>query len=205
MPAILVLLAILLAAIPSLARGEQDVPALLLIANDTIDDPNFAHSVVLVIRQPDGGVFGVILNRPTQVALREVFPKAEGLKGRDDPLFFGGPVMPHALAFVFHATEPPPKAVELLPTVFLSADAELLFRLLQRARPTEQLRIFAGCAGWAPGQLENELSRGDWLLLPADADAIFRRNPQRLWRELYERAQLRATRAHLNPEAARKD
>jgi putative transcriptional regulator len=197
---LLLILAMLLASPPAHAQGEPRAPALLLIADEDLKDPNFVRSVVFVVRQPDGGVIGLILNRPTELPLREVFPKAERLRGRKDRLFFGGPVMPQALAFVFHAGEVPSRATEVLPEIFLSGDAELLLELFQRGRPMERLKVFAGHSGWAPGQLEHEIARGGWLILPAEPDILFRPDPERLWRDLYERAKLKAERSVSYPD-----
>jgi putative transcriptional regulator len=63
----------------------------------------------------------------------------------------------------------------------LSADQQLLLKLLGRDKPMDGLRIFVGHAGWAPGQLEAEIDRRDWTLKRAEADAIFSGRSERPW------------------------
>jgi len=70
----------------------------------------------------------------------------------------------------------------------MSSSRELLRELLGRENPVEGLRVFAGHAGWAPGQLESEVARGDSHLVTADAQMVFEMKPETLWRELERRA-----------------
>ena len=79
------------------------------------------------------------------------------------------------------STKPPARAVRAFEDVFLSADRDLLLRLLRRKKPMESLRIFAGHSGWAPGQLEAEIGRGDWTLERAESDAVFKPDVERPW------------------------
>jgi putative transcriptional regulator len=131
---------------------------------------------------------GVIINRPTDVKLSSLFPDIERLRARDDKVFFGGPVSRGDLVFVFRAPKAPEDAIEVLDGVYLSSSQELLRGLLGRETPVEGLRVFAGHAGWGPGQLEREVARGDWHLSRADAKTIFDSKPEGLWRELERRA-----------------
>ncbi|MGE5617131.1 MAG: YqgE/AlgH family protein, partial [Bacillota bacterium] len=71
---------------------------------------------------------------------------------------------------------------------YLSSDRELLDKLFQRDRPLEDVRVYAGHAGWAPGQLEREIARGDWYLAPADAHTIFDARPEAMWPALLRKA-----------------
>ena len=70
----------------------------------------------------------------------------------------------------------------------MSSSRELLRELLGRENPVEGLRVFAGHAGWAPGQLESEVARGDWHLVTADARMVLEMEPEKLWKELERRA-----------------
>jgi putative transcriptional regulator len=90
----------------------------------------------------------------------------------------------------------------VLRDVFLTGDADWVNERVEQGELAEGLRVYAGYSGWAPGQLQREIHRGDWYLLPADADAIFSRDPAALWPELSKRAVLRHTRT---PAAARAD
>jgi putative transcriptional regulator len=182
---------------PTFVSGAEDQPlrSVLLVASNHITDPNFSHSVVLVTRQAGGGLLGLILNRPTEVSLKELFEGVKGLDARRDRVFFGGPISVQMLVFVYRAGGSKAESVELLPGLFLGSDPKVLNDLLRRERPTRGLRVFAGYSGWADGQLEDEIARGDWHLLEADSDTVFTDKPESLWTDLIRRASLRSARA----------
>jgi putative AlgH/UPF0301 family transcriptional regulator len=83
--------------------------------------------------------------------------------------------------FLFHAATPPEHAIQACEGVYLSADRQLLLRLLGRNKPMENLRIFVGHAGWAPRQLEAEIERHDWTSKPAQMEAIFSGKSDHPW------------------------
>jgi putative transcriptional regulator len=153
------LLLVLGLALPAFGDDAQPMKSILLVARKNLPDPYFRDSVVLVTRSDGPAPVGVIVNRPTDVPLSRVFPDIEGLRSQDEKLFFGGPVMPGQLVVVFRAAVPPTEAIEVLEGVYMSPSGELLRELLGREPPIEGLRVFAGRAGWAPGQLESEVAR----------------------------------------------
>lgn len=161
-------------------------------------DPNFARSVVLVMFPTDSGPSGVILNRPSRMMLRDIWPDDAQRQGRTDTLFFGGPVEPDGLLFLFRMTPPPARAWWAIDDIYFSGDGELLETLLAAPGPDPAQRFFAGYAGWAPGQLENEIARGDWHVLAADAEVIYDTELGTLWQRMYQRATL--PRAHHSPQ-----
>jgi len=172
----------------------------LLVARPELTDPNFVETVVLVTRHTHGGAVGVILNRPTAVTLAEALPSLERLRGGPDTVFHGGPVARTTLVFAFRSATAPPMALHVLADVYLSLDADLLRRMLAGARP-DALRVFAGYAGWSPGQLEAEIHRGSWHVLDADPETIFEMDPRTMWRTLLRRATSRS--AQVDPGAGR--
>lgn len=181
------LLALLVAVVPP-AGGEEkpaEPKSFLLVAKKNLPDPFFSEAVVLVVkgRMP----MGVILNKPLDRTLASVFGDNEKLLPYKDPLFFGGPVKRDEVAFLFRAPATP-RSLEVLDGIHLSADPELLRELLERDKPLEGLRVYAGHAGWAPGQLEAEIERGGWHVMPAEARHVFHANPRTLWRQLESRA-----------------
>ena len=175
-------------ALPAFGDDAQPMKSILLVARKNLPDPYFRDAVVLVTRSGGPAPVGVIVNRPTDVPLSRVFSDIERLRSRDETLFFGGPVMPELLVVVFRAAVPPTEAIEVLDGVYMSLSGELLRELLGRENPVEGLRVFAGHAGWAPGQLESEVARGDWHLVTADARMVLEMKPERLWQELERRA-----------------
>src|SRR5208283_3208325 len=124
-----------------------------------------------------------IINRPTKIAVSQLFPDVERLARLADKVYFGGPVGLEMVSFLVRADAAPEQATEVLDGVYISTNRELLRKLLSRDKPMEGLRIFIGYSGWGPGQLEAEIARGDWSLAPAEAGAIFDGQSERPWPE----------------------
>jgi putative transcriptional regulator len=159
----------------ALAKGK------FLIAGRNLVDPNFARTVVLLVEYGPGGALGLVVNRPTPVKLGSVLPDLEG-PGRKVEIFFGGPVSRGSLSLLARSDGVLEEASEVVKGVHVSRSLELLTRLA--ARKNGRLRVFAGYAGWAPGQLDNEVERGDWYIVPADENSVFAAEPEDLWRLL---------------------
>jgi putative transcriptional regulator len=159
----------------------QDAPnGILLVAKPGLADPNFRETVVLVTQAADSSTVGVILNRPTS-------RKHERGDARID---FGGPVMGEVLVALFRTERAPEAAAfRVLKDVYLSMHPENIERLL--AQRGAQYRLFAGFSGWAPGQLQNEMQRDGWYVLPAASDVLFRKDTKGMWDELVRKARAR--------------
>jgi len=186
----------MLAALAAPAHAAESVAnAIFLVAKREMGDPRFRESVVLVTQPREGGPFGVIVNKPLPHRLAEVFPDREALKNRSDVVHFGGPVSPRGLYVLLRAEKPPTGMIRVLKDVYFSGDPDVIDGLLQRADPARGLRVYAGYSGWAPGQLQNELGRGDWHVVPANAATVFDMPPERIWPELFLRATTKQTRA----------
>jgi len=168
---------------PASADDAKPVTTVLLVARTELPDSNFKDAVVLVMNNIASAPAGLVINRPTRVAVASLFPDVERLAQVDDKVYFGGPVQIETLSFLFRADTPPEEAIQVLDGVYLSTNAELLRKLLGREKPMEGLRIFIGYSGWAPGQLQNEIARGDWKPGPIDIDAIFGRKSEHPWPE----------------------
>lgn len=175
-----VLLAALLALIGATAGAQQEgrPNAVLLVAQPGLQDPHFRQTVVLVTQAGDGSTVGVILNRPTQVK-----HEATG-----EPIHIGGPVMRQVTVALFRSESAPPAAAfPVLANVYLTMHPANIEALVERR--AGNFRLFTGFSGWAPRQLESEMVREGWYLLPASEALLFRKDTQGLWRELVERAQ----------------
>src|SRR5205814_1133145 len=129
----------------------------------------------------------VIINKPLDVTLAKALPDAEKLKAREERLYFGGPVKSTDVVFIFRSKQPVESALQVLDGVYMTGSREVLDGLLARDNPVEGLRIYAGHAGWSPGQLEGEIARGDWDLLLADEASIFASKPEDLWIDMRRR------------------
>src|SRR5262245_56125242 len=181
-------LALALAVPLAAPAAERAANAIFLIASEDLKDPNFRETVVLVTQPRQGGPWGVIINRPLSQRLSEIFTDQETLKGRKETVFFGGPVQREGLVFVVRSSVPPPRSVALLRDVYFTGDVEWIEAQFKRPDPTRDMRVYAGHAGWAPGQLQSEIERGGWHIHPADAETVFDTEASRIWPELIERA-----------------
>jgi putative transcriptional regulator len=163
------------------AEDAKPVTAILLVARAELPDPNFKDAVVLVLNNIAPVPAGLIVNRPTRIAVSSLFPELDRLAKLDDKVYFGGPVEIGSVSFLFRADAPPEHATQVVDGVYLSANEELLRKLLGREKPMEGLRIFVGRSGWGPGQLQAEIARGDWTLAPAETGAIFDGKSEHPW------------------------
>jgi putative transcriptional regulator len=170
---------------PAGAAAQASSTTLFLVAKPGMPDANFRESVVLVTQGELAQAIGVIINRPTNRSLAEVLP-GERFKRFTEPVFFGGPVASNGLLAVFRAENPPGEALTMLPGLHLALHPETIDELLKN--PSLIIRFFTGFSGWGPGQLRGELERGDWLVVDADADTVFRKDVSNLWREMVRRA-----------------
>jgi putative transcriptional regulator len=183
--------ALALAAHPALA--QQPEHGFFLVAKPSLLDPNFERTVVLVANAPDGATLGVIINRPTEHSLANILPGNPTLAKFTEPLYFGGPVERVGLFAVFRAKESPGESYPVGDDVHIALLPPTVEQLL--LNPPAQVRFFSGYSGWAPGQLANELQRGDWWVFDADADTVFRKDTSTLWEELSSRARSITARA----------
>ena len=166
---------------PTSASDTKPITAILLSAQAVPPDSDFSDSVVLVMNNLGLAPVGIIVNRPTQISVAELFPDLKSLARLHDKVYFGGPVELGSVWFLFRAAAPPEHAIQAFDGVYLSADRKLLLQLLQRDKPVDGLRVFIGHAGWGPGQLEAEIDRGAWTLERADAGAIFNGKSEHPW------------------------
>jgi putative transcriptional regulator len=156
----------------------------LLVASPTLIDPNFLRTVVLITEHTDDGEMGIVLNRPSTATVEEAAPELEALVVPEDDVYIGGPVQPTAIVVVADFQRPDDAGVPIFSTVgFVAAGSE---PSAVEATST-QARVFAGFAGWAPGQLEGEIERDDWFLEPARVGDVFTPDPEDLWSEVLDR------------------
>jgi len=171
-----------------------------LVASRAIADPRFQESVVLLIGCDDTGATGLIINRPSKVPLAEMLIPVPGLKKRSDVVYYGGPVEGHRILMLIRSAERLEEADKVFANVYVSASRNMLERLIGAHKTQKQLRVYAGYAGWMPGQLNREVSRGDWYILNADADSIFEKESTEIWRELILRSSAIEVWKHDNDE-----
>lgn len=151
----------------------------LLLDSGKLRGSFFQRTVVLICQHDDEGAFGLVLNRATGSKVGEmvVADLPDALK--ECPLYLGGPVQPTALSFL-HSDAFIPDA-NVLPNLSLSHSLDALMELGESFSATRKIRMFAGYAGWSPGQLEDELKRDAWLTHPASLELVFETDPGQLW------------------------
>jgi putative transcriptional regulator len=174
------------------AHAQDSANGIFLVAQPSLTEPTFHRTVILITHLPRMGPIGVIINRPTEIALSEAFPKHENIAALSHSLYFGGPVAPQNVMFLVRADSSPPRSIAVLQDVYLTADADWVNAALGESK-LPAVRVLAGYSGWAPGQLQNELKREGWYMLPADAETIFDKDLSTVWAELVKRAVLRPT------------
>lgn len=174
----------------------------LLVARPGMVDPNFAETVVLLLDHGDDGALGVIVNRPSRIALSALLPDVELLAERPELVFRGGPVAVNQLIFTLRVTPPPADCEPVLADVCASGSLELLEKTLAAEPPAFDFRGFAGYAGWAAGQLEWEIEQGGWYVLAGDSRRVFDAVPGEIWSDLVKLAESPVARNDLDRRAA---
>src|SRR5919205_243201 len=162
----------------------SSLQAQLLIAAPALVDPNFHRSVVLMLEHTEEGALGVVLNRPSTVEAAEIVPQLVPLVSEPPCIFSGGPVQPGAAIALGEFADPTLAEALIVGSIgAVDLDAEPPLLLEQIAR----MRLFAGYAGWGPGQLEAELAEEAWFTEPALPGDVFSGLPDELWSHVLER------------------
>jgi putative transcriptional regulator len=162
----------------------QSLRGHLLVAGPALEDPNFRRTVVLLGEHGDDGAMGVVLNRASTVTVEDAVPPIGELVPAGELVFVGGPVQPEAVVVLADSADPDLAATVVLDTVgFLPGEIDEATDLGE----LRNLRVFAGYAGWAPGQLEAEIEEGSWVVVPAQPSDVFTAEPERLWSRVLKR------------------
>jgi putative transcriptional regulator len=156
----------------------------LLVAGPGLHDPNFRRTVVLLGEHGEDGAMGLVLNRVSSVTVEDAVPPIADLVGDGQLVHVGGPVQPQAVVVLADFVEPHRAGALVLDTIgFLPGDVDDESDLGE----LRKARVFAGYAGWGPGQLEEELAEQSWVVLPARASDVFTEAPEELWAEVLRR------------------
>ena len=164
----------------------QDSSAFLLVASQQITDSRFRKTVLLVTQHGKTGPIGIILNRPLDIPLDEVFPEYPAAK--ELSLFYGGPVYPRQISYLVRGGDAVEGALTISKNIYLAFDLSTLGKMLSEKRSYTDLRVVHGLASWAPGQLENEIMQGGWFVMPFDDVVAFDLPVAKMWQELHHRA-----------------
>lgn len=163
-----------------------------IISDANLHDPNFRHSVILIINHDEDGAFGIVVNQRLDATLGQVLPGFAGSAAGGLPIHRGGPVQPQYLFAIYsglpdlirsdHVTEPI-EHVTFEPAFqslsdYLKSEWE---ELKIEERPP--VNLYAGYSGWSAGQLEGELRHEAWIVRPAAAKHVFTDDPDNGWRD----------------------
>lgn len=149
-------------------------------------DPNFMHTVVLIVQHSSDGAYGLVINRPATITLDVLLSDHPILARQRFPVFSGGPVGLDTLQFLHRVPEQVPGGVELAPGLHLGGDLEALARYIESG-PDEALRnvrMLLGYSGWSARQLEGELARGAWVPAALQAEWVFQPDGPAVWRRV---------------------
>src|SRR5919109_3102997 len=151
----------------------------LLLASPTLLDPNFARTVVLIAEHTEEGAMGLVLNRPAASTVIDAVPDLAWLAGGEEQVYVGGPLAETAVIVLAEFDRPELAGALVEDDLgFIGADADDPERLDGAIR---RARVFAGHAGWGPGQLEGELAEDAWIVEPPMRAEIFTDAPEQLW------------------------
>lgn len=159
-----------------------------LIATSKMPDPRFQGQVVYLCAHNEDGAMGLVINQPIpDIHLADILTSF-GLSGGVDklPVYLGGPVETNTAYILYSAEYQASSYLEISPTTRLTRDPVVLEDIAKGCGPSKYLFLL-GYAGWAPGQLENELRMNGWLTLPADDDVLFVTPDNLKWQKAAER------------------
>jgi putative transcriptional regulator len=151
----------------------------LLLAGPMLKDPNFDRAVVFITEHNEDGAMGLVLNRPSEATVGDAVPDLTWIADPGDVVYVGGPVAPNGV-IVLAEWDDPTQAVVLVEDDlgFVPGDADdpdLLAAAVRRAR------VYAGHAGWGPGQLEGELAEEAWIVQAPRREELFSDDADGLW------------------------
>ena len=161
---------------------EKILKGKLLLDGGELTGSFFHHTVILVCEHSAEGAFGLVLNRSSGSKVGELVVADLPVTLKDSPLFLGGPVQPTALSFL-HADNFIPDA-NVFPNLSLGHSLDELVEVGESFSASKKVKMFAGYAGWSPGQLENEMKRKSWLTFPASLELVFETPPDQLWQKI---------------------
>jgi len=159
--------------VPKYLKGQ------LLLDSGQLNGSFFQRTVVLICQHDAEGALGLVLNRSSGNKLGEMLVADVPDELKDETLYLGGPVQLSALSFL-HSDNFLPQA-SVMPNLDLGHSLDSLVEIGESFSTTKKVKMFAGYAGWSPGQLEDEMLRKAWLTHPASLDLVFDTNPDHLW------------------------
>lgn len=169
----------------------HSLQGMFLMSAGHLRDPNFHRTVVLMLEHTPEGAMGLVINRPSAMTIRKALSVGGTVNKGDAPVFVGGPVEPNSLFILHNCAALGSTDREIAPGIFLAGSEHSFDAVVKPQEPenTLRFRLLSGYSGWGTGQLESELARGDWLILPADASLVLEDDPYGVWEVCLRRIQ----------------
>jgi putative transcriptional regulator len=165
-----------------MAVHKKSLKGQLLLDNGKLGGSFFHRTVLLICEHDSEGAFGLVLNRNTGTKVGEALVADLPEPIKDQPLYLGGPVQPQALSYL-HTDDYLPDG-NVMANLSVGHSLHDLQDLSEGFSGTCKFKVFAGYAGWSPGQLDDEMRRDTWLTHPASLDLIFFAEPEKLWEHI---------------------
>jgi putative transcriptional regulator len=183
------LLAVVAWLSPSVALADQEpAKGKLLVATELVGGDIFNQTVVLLAHYDETGAIGIVINRPTDIPPREIASDVEAFSDYSGTLYWGGPVQMGRLLALMRTDTPPEDSEPIIDSVH---QVRVDDGLKGVSADPGSLRFFIGYAGWSAGQLDHEIARGSWHVLPATVEHVFAEDPRSLWKRLAPQPELR--------------
>ena len=155
-----------------------------LVSQPFMVDGNFKRTVVFVTEYNKEGAVGFIINRQMQYLIHDLisdFPEFDG------SVYFGGPVSTNTIHYIHTVGDKLDDSIEVVKGVYWGGDFQKLRVLIDnKLIDPFDIRFFVGYSGWAPGQLEEELKQGSWIIAPSDPNYIFNMPDKDIWKKVLE-------------------
>jgi putative transcriptional regulator len=156
-----------------------------LVATSNLDNSSFRQTVILLSSYSAQGASGLAINRPSELSIHDAFPDQPRFAGDDAMMHLGGPVHTDAVFVLMKTQRPHAGMLHVLKDVYMASTLSALQHGASRKVEGEKARAYAGYSGWAPGQLDVEVKRGDWLVIHADTAIIFSAETDMIWEQLF--------------------
>ena len=171
----------------------------LLVASRHLRDTNFLRTVVLMVHHDNDGALGLVLNRPGDKTIAEVWERTEQPPCDNPlPIHIGGPVPGPLMALHTHEHL---AETEVIPGLYFATHKDALDELVRQDEP---FRLYAGHAGWGGGQLDGEMDVGGWLTTPATLDDVWA-DSDTVWRSVTQRIGLDIIAPDIDPKHVPRD
>src|SRR5688572_16027206 len=170
------------ASLSQIFGGMKSLKGQLILDHGKLQGSFFHRTVILVCSHDPEGAFGLVLNRTAPSKVGDALVANLPARIKEEPLYLGGPVQPQALSYLHKGSFVPDANV--LPNLSLGHSLDILLDLADSFSADDQLKIFAGYAGWSPGQLDDEIKRDTWMTHPASVELVFDAQPAVLWQSI---------------------